>query len=255
MVIGVGAAAVAGAVGGVVNVALTPAIAATTFITSYYFGYGMIFGEREMYQEDWPRIKKEIDDGVPFEQIFEKYISKNTTVVQAMAKQIFDSTTIFMKQTLDNIISDFLQDVDNFLSGNSDNAIKKETTFIKENIPSTKPLTSEELSKIPKTRITQPIKPTSLPRRPVIKITLNKDKSPWKLAIKKFTDLILKLLRMDGVTYYRTYIKTPFLTNDTNGRRRMSLISNTHRKKQITQVNLQQLAFLKKYPSKGTNYT
>ncbi len=93
-----GLAAGGGAV--LAGVIATPAIAATTFVTSYFFGWGMLLGERQMYQDDWPRIKKELDEGRPFNEVMEKYVTKNTTTVTAMAKQIFEHTSYFMKKEI-----------------------------------------------------------------------------------------------------------------------------------------------------------
>ncbi len=103
------ATAVALGAASLITIAATPAIAATTFLTSYYFGYGMIFGERQMYQEDWPKIKAEIDAGKPFTEIMEKYVTKNSTVVNAIAKQIFNATATLMGTG----ITDFIQTIGN----------------------------------------------------------------------------------------------------------------------------------------------
>lgn len=74
--------------GGIAIVVLAPLNAANNYIGSYYFGYGMIGGERDMYQEDWPKIKARLDKGELFATIWEEYVTKNTSGVMKNAGQI-----------------------------------------------------------------------------------------------------------------------------------------------------------------------
>ncbi len=81
--------AVAGAIGGGVAITvLAPLTAANNFIGSFFFGDGMIIGERKAYQHDWPKIKKRLDNGEDFITILEEYTIDNTTAVMSTAKQI-----------------------------------------------------------------------------------------------------------------------------------------------------------------------
>ncbi len=83
--------AVAGAIGGGVAVTvLGPLTAANNFIGSFFFGDGMIIGERKAYQHDWPQIKKRLDNGESFITILEEYTIDNTTAVMASAKAIIE---------------------------------------------------------------------------------------------------------------------------------------------------------------------
>ncbi len=101
--------AIAGGVGigagvGVSSVALAPFNAANTFMGSAFFGYGMILGERYMYQADWPKIQARLENGEQIENIIQEYTGTFTAVVMAEARIIFDTVTRefieIMKQAL-----------------------------------------------------------------------------------------------------------------------------------------------------------
>ncbi len=81
---GLGAGAALGSSVG--QIAMTPFNAANNFLGSYFFGYGMILGERQMYQSDWPKIQKELEEGKPFIEILERYTRTNTAAVMQQAK-------------------------------------------------------------------------------------------------------------------------------------------------------------------------
>ncbi len=90
--------AIAGGVGigagvGVSSVALAPFNAANTFMGSAFFGYGMILGERYMYQSDWPKIQARLENGEKIENIIQEYTGTFTAVVMKEAKIIFDTVT------------------------------------------------------------------------------------------------------------------------------------------------------------------
>jgi len=90
--------AIAGGLGigagvGVSSVALAPFNAANTFLGSAFFGYGMILGERYMYQEDWPKIQQRLVNGEKIENIIQEYTGVFTATVMKEAKIIFDTVT------------------------------------------------------------------------------------------------------------------------------------------------------------------
>ncbi len=87
-----GGAAIGAGVG-VSSVALMPFNAANTFLGSSFFGYGMIFGERYMYQSDWPKVQQRLENGEKIENIIQEYTGRFTAVVMSEAKIIFDSVT------------------------------------------------------------------------------------------------------------------------------------------------------------------
>ncbi len=105
MVLGaVAGGAAIGAGVGVSSVALAPFNAANTFLGSAFFGYGMILGERYMYQEDWPKIQQRLVNGEKIENIIQEYTGTFTAVVMEEAKIIFATVTRefieIMKQAL-----------------------------------------------------------------------------------------------------------------------------------------------------------
>ncbi len=90
--------AIAGGLGigagvGLSSVALAPFNAANTFMGSAFFGYGMILGERYMYQADWPKIQQRLENGEKIENIIQEYTGTFTAVVMKEAKIIFDTVT------------------------------------------------------------------------------------------------------------------------------------------------------------------
>ncbi len=64
-----------------------PLTAVNNFLGSYYFGSGMILGEREMYQERWPQIKKELDKGRSFIDVLEEVMKESTQGVMNSAER------------------------------------------------------------------------------------------------------------------------------------------------------------------------
>ncbi len=89
---------------GISSVALAPFNAANTFLGSAFFGYGMILGERYMYQADWPKIQQRLENGEKIENIIQEYTGVFTATVMKEAKIIFDTVTRefieIMKQAL-----------------------------------------------------------------------------------------------------------------------------------------------------------
>ncbi len=102
----IGAAALAaGAGSSLVNLAFAPLFAANQYIGSYFFGSGMILGERDMYQEDWPKIKARLDAGESFAAILEEQTIRNTTAIMANAKDI----VLQVKTEWNQIVFDYLR--------------------------------------------------------------------------------------------------------------------------------------------------
>ncbi len=94
------------------NLVLAPLYAANQYIGSFYFGNGMILCEREMYQDQWPKIKLRLDKGESFVSILEEFVRKDTTAIMANARSIvlhmtpiwYDIVTNFIKNIPPNII-------------------------------------------------------------------------------------------------------------------------------------------------------
>ncbi len=94
-----GGAAIGAGVG-ISSVALMPFNSANTFLGSAFFGYGMILGERYMYQADWPKIQARLEHGEKIENIIQEYTGVFTAVVMKEAKIIFDSVSSEMAKII-----------------------------------------------------------------------------------------------------------------------------------------------------------
>lgn len=105
-----GVGGIAGALGGgVAMLVLAPLNAANNFLGSYYFGYGMIAGERKMYQDEWPKIKARLDKGESFITVWEEFITKDTSAVMANAKTIVDAVA----KEWNSIVNGYLSSIPN----------------------------------------------------------------------------------------------------------------------------------------------
>ncbi len=103
-----GAGILGGAIGGGLAVTvLAPLTAANNFLGSYFFGSGMILGERQMYQDDWIKIKKRLDAGESFLVILEEVMKPNTQAVMQMARE----TVIAVSVEWNKIVLDYLSSI------------------------------------------------------------------------------------------------------------------------------------------------
>ncbi len=103
-----GAGILGGAIGGGLAVTvLAPLTAANNFLGSYFFGSGMILGERQMYQDDWIKIKKRLDAGESFLVILEEVMKPNTQAVMQMARE----TVIAVSAEWNKIVLDYLSSI------------------------------------------------------------------------------------------------------------------------------------------------
>jgi len=128
MVIGIGLAAAAGmgAVGGLVaNIALTPLTAGAGLLQSYWYGSGLILGERMMYTVHWEKIKARLDKGENFMDILDQEMNDDITAVAELSFKAMDKTAeIFHSQatiSLGKFIEDLISAALNpFFSGDRD---------------------------------------------------------------------------------------------------------------------------------------
>ncbi len=72
---------------GLSSVVLAPFTAGNNLLGSFFFGYGMILGERMMYQEHWPKIQKRLANGEELFKIMEEYIREATNAIIPLATQ------------------------------------------------------------------------------------------------------------------------------------------------------------------------
>ncbi len=97
-----------GAIGGGLAVTvLAPLTAANNFLGSYFFGSGMILGERQMYQDDWIKIKKRLDAGESFLTVLEEVMKPNTQAIMQMARD----TVIAVSAEWNDIVLKYLQSI------------------------------------------------------------------------------------------------------------------------------------------------
>ncbi len=128
MVVGVGLAAAAGmgAVGGIVaNIALTPLTAGAGLLQSYWYGAGLILGERMMYTVHWEKIKVRLDNKENFMDILDQEMNDDITAIATLAFKAMDKTAeIFHSQatiSLGAFIEDLIAAALNpFFSGDRD---------------------------------------------------------------------------------------------------------------------------------------
>ncbi len=103
--VGAGLGLGAGAGGAVSQIGLLPFNAANNMIGSAYFGYGMILGERYMYQHDWPKVQARLEKGESIGAIMHEYTGTFTAMIMDEAKIIFDTLHEGMAQMMADAIN------------------------------------------------------------------------------------------------------------------------------------------------------
>ncbi len=82
-----------GAVGGILaNIALTPLTAGASLLQSYWYGSGLILGERMMYTVHWEKIKGRLDKGEDFLQVLDKIMNDDITAIANLSFKAMDET-------------------------------------------------------------------------------------------------------------------------------------------------------------------
>jgi len=82
-----------GAVGGILaNIALTPLTAGASLLQSYWYGAGLILGERMMYTVHWEQIKGRLDKGEDFLQVLDKIMNDDITAIANLSFKAMDDT-------------------------------------------------------------------------------------------------------------------------------------------------------------------
>ncbi len=258
IVAGAGGGLSAGAGGAVVNLALISYSAANTFINSYYFGYGMILGERDMYQNDWPKIQDRLEKGETFLRILEEKMREKTAAIMSLAGDIqltvdTNYSAIMLQRLLEKPGEAFIA-ILNYLGLGGDAGAEDEADFIKENIPDIGP--HSDVGKRPHTHGTSAGIPDILPGgvdkdvipgkkpgdiSPKTKIT-NKNNPIWQRAWQLLTQKLTDLLNYKLIMSKKTNLPA-------------AVIKQLRLNEQTIRVLTAQLAnFIKIYPSSGTNY-
>ncbi len=107
-----GAGLLSGLGGGVANVIFAPLIAATNFLSSYWYGAGLILGERQMYTSTWPEVKRRMEKGETFENVIGSYIDSANAVVAGEAKRIMDDLIKQFSFTTHEAVNNIIQGFD-----------------------------------------------------------------------------------------------------------------------------------------------
>ncbi len=82
-----------GAAGGILaNIALTPLTAGASLLQSYYYGSGLILGERMMYTVHWEKIKKRLDNGEDFISVLDAIMNDDITAIANLSFKTMDET-------------------------------------------------------------------------------------------------------------------------------------------------------------------
>ncbi len=115
------AAIAGGAGGGIANIALSPANSGASLLNSYWYGAGLILGERDMYTFHWEKIKKRLENGEDYLSVLESEMNPAITAISAYSLQIMQKTGELYKQAGVNFLTDLLKDLLNpFFSGDRD---------------------------------------------------------------------------------------------------------------------------------------
>ncbi len=123
---GLAAAGALGAVGGIVaNIALTPLTSGAGLLQSYWYGAGLILGERMMYTVHWEQIKKRLDDGASFNSVLEEQMNDDITAIANLAFKAMDDTATIFRTQASVSIGAFMEELiqaalDPFYSGSRD---------------------------------------------------------------------------------------------------------------------------------------
>ncbi len=88
------ASVIAGASGGALaNVALSPLGGGAGMLQSYWYGAGLILGERDMYTFHWEKIKKRLESGEDYLSVLEGEMTPAITAIANFSLQIMEKTS------------------------------------------------------------------------------------------------------------------------------------------------------------------
>ncbi len=97
----------AGASGGALaNVALSPLGGGAGMLQSYWYGAGLILGERDMYTFHWEKIKKRLEGGEDYLSVLESEMNPAITAIASYSLQIMQKTgDIYLQGGIDFMAS------------------------------------------------------------------------------------------------------------------------------------------------------
>ncbi len=112
VVIGPALAAVVGlgAVGGILaNIALTPLTAGASVLQSYWYGAGLILGERMMYTVHWEKIKERLDKGESFISVLDPIMNDDITAIANLSFKAMEQTGDLYLKAASSSIGAFIE--------------------------------------------------------------------------------------------------------------------------------------------------
>ncbi len=107
--IGAGSAVGAGVGGSAVSIAMVPFNAVNNYLGSFWFGAGMILGERWVYQEVWPKVKAKLDAGEDYMSAVEPFIVQAQTMLMKNAEIIGKDTANELSEGALSFLTDILK--------------------------------------------------------------------------------------------------------------------------------------------------
>jgi len=117
----IAAAIVGGAGGGIANVALAPVSSGASLLNSYWYGAGLILGERDMYTFHWEKIKKRLENGEDYLSVLESEMNPAITAISAYSLKIMKETGELYKKAGVEFMINLIEDLLNpFFSGTRD---------------------------------------------------------------------------------------------------------------------------------------
>jgi len=111
---------IAGASGGALaNVALSPLGGGAGLLQSYWYGAGLILGERMMYTFHWEKIKTRLDKGEDFMSVLESEMTPNITAIANFSLEVMKKTgDVYMKGGID-FMAKLIENLFKLLAGES----------------------------------------------------------------------------------------------------------------------------------------
>ncbi len=114
----IAAAIAGGAGGGIANVAMSPVSGGANMLQSYWYGAGLILGERDMYTFHWEKIKQRLENGEDYLSVLESEMNPAITAISAYSLQVMEKTVDLYKKAGVNFVFNLIEDLLNpFFSG------------------------------------------------------------------------------------------------------------------------------------------
>ncbi len=130
------ASVIAGAAGGgIANVALTPMTGGAGLLQSYWYGAGLILGERMMYTFHWEKIKVRLEAGEDFLHVLESEMNPQITAIADYSMQVMHKTGDIYLEGGKDLLAGLIENLFKLLAGDPiDHTTTKTTDKLKPEI-------------------------------------------------------------------------------------------------------------------------